>query len=259
MDLLGRGRFQGSVRSSLRVRTFFDVRRSRFTCFSIPFVLAATLLSGCGDKIPVNFEEYNKAYGIIPGQSNDLRVGDVQFRFPPQYLPDSYAGGRNPYHSKGIVPGEAEMVTIHMDLSSWLGPPPNAFGEMLNLVRIEIRASGYEDDKKIEDYLKRGKWESVRDRPELGLREYVWERREKNDWFYFTYEPLDPIVKTPRGVRFIFICNGTSGKQLRDICHSGYQHFGGPFVSFYLGRPLLSHWKEVQEEVIKLVDSLIVH
>ena len=218
--------------------------------------MVVVLLAACGDKKMMTAEEYSKAYGIVAGQPNELRIKGVLFRFPPQYLPDDYASGRNPYPSDKIVKGQAETVTIHMNLETWFNPPPIAHSEKIGLVRIEIRNSGYEDDKNIEDYFKREKWKSVQDRPDLGLREYI---RVGNDgaWGYHTYEGLDPKIKTPRGNRFIFNCSGSPG-QPPDICSTAYWHPRGPHISYYVSGQLLPRWKEVHAEVIKLIDSLIV-
>jgi hypothetical protein len=204
----------------------------------------------CAETRPVTgTEAYNRAHGLVEGKTNELRIRDSLVRFPPKFFPKPYTGGP-------IISGHADGATVHLDLSTWLTPPSLGNSEFSNLVRIEIGSDGYEDDKKIERYLSDRQWVLIRDRPDLGLREYV-ESGPGAGWGYRTYEPIGGRYKTPRGGRILFVCDGLAGKD-PERCRTHYQHPKGPFVSFYLSGRLLPRWREVQEEVVKLVDSFIV-
>jgi hypothetical protein len=225
-------------------------RRKRLVMLFALFALGAALLGACGDKkMMTNTKEYSKAHGIVEGRTNELRIKGVLFHFPPQYLP-------NPYSANKIVNGRADRATIHMDFSKWLNPVPTAHSEYIALVRVEIWQMGYEDDKKIEEQFATEKWKSIQDRPDLGLREFI-RSRDDGGWGYRTYESLDPKFKTPKGGRIVFDCSGLAG-QYPNICRTVYQHPRGPLISYYLAGQLLPRWREVNAEVVKLINSLIV-
>ncbi len=121
---------------------------------------------------------------------------------------------------------------------------------------IEIIDGGYEADKNIENYFREGRWKSIRDRHELGLREYVKER-VGGGWGKITYEPLDPQVKTPRGGRFIFLCAGETPENPGG-CMTYFQHPRGPQIKYYFGPEFFPNWKAVNTEVVKFAGSLMV-
>jgi hypothetical protein len=200
-----------------------------------------------------NTDAYRALHGVYRGKASELKIGGVLFRFPAGYMPEPYTGTRD---VRKIVLGQAETATVFVDLSSGKPLPTQRRAEGANVVRIEILASGYEADKKIENHFQHRRWKSIKERPELGLREYV-KVGELGGWGDITYEPLDPKVKTLRGGRFIFKCEGNTPSD-PGVCESYYQHPKGPSIQYYFAPEFFPSWKAVNAEVIKFVDSLIV-
>ncbi|QNA88949.1 hypothetical protein G4G28_11450 [Massilia sp. Dwa41.01b] len=65
---------------------------------------------------------YREAHGVVSGAVNELRLGGVLFRFPPDSTPEPYSAGP-------IVRGEADSVHTHLDLSGWIAPRPRIRSE----------------------------------------------------------------------------------------------------------------------------------
>lgn len=200
-----------------------------------------------------NTEAYRALHGVYRGKASELKIGGVLFRFPAGYMPEPYTGTRD---ARKIVQGQAETATVFVDFSSGKPLPTQRRAEGAGVVRINIIGIGYEADKKIEDYFKTNRWKSIKDRTDIGLREYV-EDRVGGGWGKITYEPLDPKVKTPRGGRFIFLCTGDTPENPMG-CTTSYQHPRGPLIKYYFAMELFPNWKAVNAEVVKFIDSLIV-
>ena len=175
------------------------------------------------------------------------------FRFPEGYMPEPYTDTRD---VREIIRGSAGKANIFVDLSTGKPLPTQRRAEGSGVVRLEILDGGYEADKKIGDHFRERRWKSIKDRPELGLREYVQDG-ELGGWGGITYEPLDLKLKTPRGGRYIFKCEGNKPGE-PGVCGSYYQHPKGPSIQYYFASDLFFSWKSVNAEVIKFVDSLIV-
>jgi hypothetical protein len=200
-----------------------------------------------------NTDAYRALHGVYRGKASELRIGGVLFRFPAGYMPEPYTGTRD---ARKIVQGQAGRANIFVDLSTGRPLPTQRRAEGAGVVSIEIIDGGYEADKNIENYFREGRWKSIKDRHELGLREYVKER-VGGGWGKITYEPLDPQVKTPRGGRFIFLCAGEAPENPGG-CMTYFQHPRGPQIKYYFGPEFFLNWKTVNAEVIKFIDSLIV-
>ncbi|WP_132260551.1 hypothetical protein [Paucimonas lemoignei] len=208
------------------------------------------LLASCGEKKPSsNTEEYKEAHGILKNKISNLRIKGVLLSIPPELYP-------NPYSYDRIVRGQADKVTIHINLNSWLDQPTTVNSETLGLVRVEIGKHGYESDEKIEEYFNARKWASINRRPELDLIEYV-EVGDSGGWGYRTFESTDPLLRTPNGGRLVFNCVGLPGKNPSQ-CRTFFQHQKGVLISYYLSGHLLKKWKDVHKKVIATVNDLIV-
>jgi hypothetical protein len=200
-------------------------------------------------KPATNSEAYRAAHGIAEGRANELRVKGVLLRFPPQYRP-------NPYTSGEIVRGRADRVSVDLDLGAWFDPRPLAHSHYLALVEIEIDRNRVEYAEGQRRQLA-ADWKSIGERADLGLREYV-RARDDGGWGYRTYVPIDPGMRTPKGGLLIYDCAGRPGKE-PERCGTRYQHPRGPYVEYYLSSMLLPRWREVHAEVLRTVDSFIVH
>jgi hypothetical protein len=195
-----------------------------------------------------NSPAYKAAHGLVEGQVNELRVRGVLLRFPPAFFP-------NPYSADDIIAGQADSVTVDLDLADWFDPPPLARSPFLALVPITIARYGVETPDLGQRQLAR-QWKSVADRPELGLREYV-ETRDNGGWGYRKYVPLNGSAKTPRGGLIVYSCSGSPGEE-PNWCQMYFQHKSGPTVEYYLSWKLIPRWSKVHAEVLRTVDSLIV-
>jgi len=196
-----------------------------------------------------NTDEYRAAHGIVHGRVNEIRVKGLLFRFPAAYLPE-------PETSDGIVRGQADTVRLHADLSFLLVPAPEFRSEAYGLVRIEIRAQGFEDVRRKQERLAGHGWESTRERPDLGMREYI-EHGDSGGWGYRAYASDDPRWRTPRGGPIVFDCAGMRGSEPSQ-CRAAYQHPRGPLIVYYLSWNLLPRWREAHREVVGRVDSFIL-
>jgi len=219
--------------------------------------LLISLLAACGNDRMSN-KEMRKALGIVDGQSNELRIGGVLYRFPPEFKLVINASEKRLKENKDAV----NKVIFHMDLSSWFDPPPTARGEGNSLVRIEIRAHGYEDSAKQTELLEKDNWASQRDIPEWGLREYISIRFPKQSgWGDLSYRAIN--LSTPKGGPIIYRCTTLYRFEKENIakpdqCMTPHQTIRGPMVNYVLSGKLLPRWKEVHAEVLALVNSLIV-
>lgn len=127
-----------------------------------------------------NSPAYKAAHGLVEGQVNELRVRGVLLQFPPAFFP-------NPYSADDIIAGQADSVTVDLDLTDWFDPPPLVRSPYLALVPITIARYGVEAPDLGQRQLAQH-WKSIADRPELGLREYV-ETRDNGGWGYRMYVP----------------------------------------------------------------------
>ena len=98
-------------------------------------ILICLFVTACNRERPPmrNTEEYSKAHGIVPGQSNEIRVRGVLFRFPAEYLPIPYTDG------KTIVKGQTDKVLVSFFSRSMQVIPnhaPSTFD--WHAVRVEI-------------------------------------------------------------------------------------------------------------------------
>jgi len=197
-----------------------------------------------------NTDAYRALHGVYREQANDLRIGGVLFHFPASYEPEPYSSSDD---MREIFKGKAESVDVIVNMTSGHAMPPGDGGKG---IRVRISTGGYEDDKKVEEYFRERRWASIKDLPELGLKEYV-KSGAAGGWGYATYESLDPKIKTPRGGRFTFNCTETSIDDTGE-CRTYYQHAAGPIIEYYFPNRLLPHWKDLHTEVIVFIDSLIV-
>lgn len=195
-----------------------------------------------------NSPEYLQAHGVVKGRPNELLIKGVLLHFSPHFL-------LNPYTAGKIVRGQADSVTTHLDLGSWLSPEQQVHSEYLASVRIEIRGQGLENADREWRNLREGDWKMVKERPDLGLREYS-STRDLGGWGYRTYSPLDQTRVTPLGGPIIYSCAGAPGEE-PTLCRAYFTHPQGLFIGYYIGRPLLSRWSDVHAEVLNTVNSFI--
>ncbi|MCF6323459.1 MAG: hypothetical protein L3J89_03900 [Gammaproteobacteria bacterium] len=121
----------------------------------------AVLLAACSDP-RMTQAELRAAAGIVDGQSNDIRIGGVLFRIPPQYKLKFIDFNKEKVKAE-IKANEGAIwrVKFHMDLSSWFDPPPFNPSEGNALVRITISRYGYEDPVRREQEFEKKMGEST--------------------------------------------------------------------------------------------------
>ncbi len=111
----------------------------------IVFAMLSVLLAGCSEP-RMTQAELKAAAGIVDGQSNDIRIGGVLYRIPPQYKLKFVKFNENKVKENiKANEGAVSKVRFHMNLSSWFDPPPVNLSEGNALVRITISRYGFED------------------------------------------------------------------------------------------------------------------
>jgi hypothetical protein len=196
-----------------------------------------------------NTKEYLAAHGVVEGRVNELRVKGVLFRFPATYRLELDTGG-------DIVRGQADVVRLYQNMSFLFGSKAGTPGHIYGDVRIDLRADSHEDVGREWARLAASNWESMRERPNLGMIEYT-ERDGSGGLGRIAYATPDPHWRTPKGGPIVFSCFGPAGQESTP-CWTGYQHPRGPYVEYHLPSDLLPYWREVHNEVIRLVDSFIL-
>lgn len=225
-------------------------------------VAIAVILAACSEP-RMTQTELRAAAGIVGGQTNDIRIGDVLYRIPPQYKL-RFVDFNEEMVKANVKANEGAVwrVTFHMDLSSWFDPAPINPGEGNALVRIQISGTGYEDPVRKAQKFESKKWASRRDIPEWGLREYISARfPEQGGWGVLSYRALD--AATPKGGPILYGCVENYSARKNNVakakqCGTGFQTEQGPNVGYMLSDQLLPRWKEVHSEVLNLVSSLII-
>lgn len=207
----------------------------------------ALLMAGCNNKPSHNSEAYLAAHGIIKGRNNVLRIGPIKLSFPPDIRPE-------PYTSEKIVVGHADQVTFDIDLATWFNPPPLIQSTYLALVKVTIEMHRVENITTTREWLNKP-WESIIDHPELGLREYI-SPSHNGGWGYRMYEPIDSTIRTPKGGPIIYTCSGRP-TSAPERCITYFQNVKGPYVEYMLSSKLIPRWREVHNEVVETVDSII--
>ncbi len=226
----------------------------------IVFAMLSVLLAGCSEP-RMSKQELRTAVGIVDGQSNDIRIGGVLYRIPSQYrikvvdIDEAKVKARS-------YDDAVSRVIFHMNLSSWFDPPPVNLGEGNALVRIEISKHGFEDPVRRVREFEEKKWANQRDIPEWGLREYISvDFPEHGGWGILSYRAFS--ATTPRGGPVLYACDTDFNASKENVakavtCKSGYQTLRGPTIKNVFSGLLLPRWKEVNTEILELVDSLIV-
>jgi hypothetical protein len=195
-----------------------------------------------------NTEPYRAAHGVLPGRVTELRVKGVLLRFPASYRLE-------PQTSDKIVHGQADSVSLDVDMSHLLPMQANR-PEGQRRVWIELGGGFHEDPQRDWAWLAGPNWKSIRERPDLGMREFT-AARGLGGWGYIVYAGDDPRWRTPKGGPITFDCAGLRG-EAPSQCRSGYQDPRGPYIAYHISSELLPYWRQVHVEVVRLVDSFIV-
>jgi len=190
----------------------------------------------------------NFSHSMDLQSEDDVRIGSVRLRIPSQFY-------RHPHTNDNVGSGGTDSVSVILDLKTWFNPEPTANSEYIAEVRVNIDGVRAENVTQMEK-VANGPWKSVEDRPEIKLREYV-SLEDDGGWGYRTYVPIDVMVKTPSGGPLIYFCAGRPG-QSPERCRTQYQHAKGLYVEYYLSSMLLPRWKEVHEEVSRVVSSFLI-
>ncbi|MEW6589458.1 MAG: hypothetical protein AB1418_00310 [Pseudomonadota bacterium] len=221
-----------------------------------------------------NTEAYIAAHGIVPGQVNELRIGDTLFRFPAGMGLNPYTAQKTIRTKDGspmtlsqkecleqgkcekvatpIVKGRADKVTFYLMPEKGYAPNPSPFG---GGVRVTISGSGrprgaHESDENIKDK------PVVIDHLQYGLREY----RSKKDWIGSVYKSLNPeYAMAADGGELVFGCQ-PSALPTGGLCAARYWKANGKYnVSFAMDKPFfLEYWRETYPAVIRFADSVVV-
>lgn len=195
-----------------------------------------------------NTEMYRAAHGVLPGRVNELRVKGARLRFPASYRVEPQTAGE-------IVHGQADSVSLNVDMSRLLPRQENR-PEGQGRVWIELGGVFHEDPQRAWARLAGPNWKSIRQRPDLGMREFT-AARGLGGWGYIVYAGDDPRWRTPKGGPITFDCAGLRG-EAPSQCRTGYQDPRGPYISYHIASELLPYWRQVHAEVVGLVDSFIV-
>ncbi len=225
----------------------------------IVFAMLSVLLAGCSEP-RMTQTELRAAAGIVDGQSNDIRIGGVLYRIPPQYK-FTFVDFNEDKVKANIKANDGAVwqVRFHLDLSSWFDPPPINPSEGNALIRVRVSDKGYEDPVKRDQEFENKKWASQRDIPEWGLREYISVDFPRSGGL--VYRALNGT--TPRGGAILYVCKEDYVARKNNVakavkCGVMFQTEHGPIINYMLSGRLLPRWKEVHAEVLKLIDSLIV-
>jgi len=224
-------------------------------------------LGGCNREQPTQrTEAYYALHGLVPGQVNELQIGEYKFRFPAENFPEPYTYAKR---ASDIVKGRAERATVQLDLSSWfIEKPPGLASEATTLVRVEYwpRLNSGEGMKAAQEAkLNSEPWKAIDDLPQIGLRRYT---RVTGGWGELTYLPTDSSVKTSDGALMLYDCTAIL-KSTADgklplatdqpyICHLSFRHPRGPYIAYFFSGRLLPRWKEVHQEVLNFVDTTLI-
>jgi hypothetical protein len=164
-------------------------------------------------------------------------------------------------HPEKIVKGQAHKATVALIFPEFRSPPEaeaQRYNEYKDGVRIEFRSDMHENPGALNKYLESRKWESIAERPDLGLRVYL---RSDGGWGGLTYVPLSTNARTPGGGPLQFRCDYVPAQPRPpkpSRCRSGYSHSSGVFVHYVFAGPLIRHWREVELGVRRFADSVIM-
>jgi len=199
-------------------------------------------LGGCNREQPTQrTEEYYALHGLVPGQVNELQIGEYKFRFPAENFPEPYTDAKR---ASDIVKGKAERATVQLDLSSWFDRPlvhPRLQGAVVEIEFWPYLNAGEDASKGRENAVRNGSWKSIEDLPEIGLRRYT---RTTGGWGELVYVPLDPAARTPDGGLILYGCTavykntadlkGAYPTDKASICRTSLRHARGPYIVYYL-------------------------
>ena len=213
-------------------------------------------LGGCNREQPVErTEAYYALHGLVPGQVNELQIGEYKFRFPAENFPEPYTYAKR---ASDIVKGRAERATVYLDVSRWVGLPlatHRARGD--NAISVEYRpaqTSQSEKEKRLADYIQSQPWTSNVDLPELGLKRL---HDARGGWGYLTYMPISADIQNLSIGKPIFFCTGYQSLQPTE-CSSSLIYSKKIHITYYFSGRLLPHWKEVHHEVLNFVDTTLI-
>ena len=223
-------------------------------------------VSGCNREQPVErTEAYYTLHGLVPGQVNELQIGEYKFRFPAKNFPEPFTDAKR---ASDIVKGKAERATVQLDLSSWFERPlvnPLQQGAVVKVEFWPHLNSGERIKTAQEAELKNGPWKSIENLAQIGLRRYA---RATGGWGELTYVPIDPAIKTPDGALMLYNCSAVyksiaDGKlpeatDQPEVCRVAFRHPGGPYIWYYLSGALMPRWQEVHQEVLNFVDTTLI-
>lgn len=201
-------------------------------------------------KPKITYQEKMDIIGIVKGQTNEIWLGKTLFR-----IPSNVHFTVTP--TDPVEKGHVDKFGAPLLYSQYFDPiySKTGYTEYDAYVRVEIWKSGYEVPSEWDARIPRpGK--STVERSDLGLREFHNESFS-GAWGYISYTPLDESYKTPKGSKIFMECEGyPKGAPLR--CWTGFQHPKGPRIKIVFSAKLLPHWREVHQDVVHHVDSLIV-
>ena len=222
--------------------------------------LLALIVAGCalyllvvwlraGPAIPSsNTPEFQEYVGIVNGQTNEIWLGDVLFRIPPEI--------------RFTISPEVPFKKKHADIiwATLLAYP--------QYVDPNLKLMGYSDyDALVSATISGGveipsEWNKRNPRiggkflKEIGLVESINESRQ-GAMGTFVYTPINEKITTPRGNRLLFECDRDRLTMKPLQCDFAFQHVKGPMVQLVFGGPLLPHWQEIYRDANERIDSMI--
>lgn len=223
-------------------------------------LLMLLILYGCGDK-RITESEIKSELNIVDGKTNEIRIGGILFSIPGDYRIETVEADENKIRKKSYDDAVSRII-LHLNLSSWFDHPPITPGEGNALIRIEIKSSGHEDGRRIENKLNESSWQIQNDIPEWNLIEHVSkEFPQISGWGALAYSGLG--VKTPMGSLIVYSCTAdytASKKSIAKptVCLTTYQLIEGPMITYSISGVLLPRWKEVHTKVVDTINTFIV-
>jgi len=239
--------------------------------------LAMLMLSGCKERVPAeNTPAFYKLHGIVnDGKTinqitlvNDRNNNRPKLRFPPHisvYVTTPGTHDRNPrVIRKGFAYGAG--VSLEFNAQKKLIPIVRTPDHLVyDRVGIYFNASlGAKSPERRDARVQGFVQKSIRttDKPEWGLREYVMVAPKTDDISGYQYIPLDESVRSVDGLRMWIGCShGGSNitKNDRPVhCASSFSDRRGVGVTYDYDVSLLPYWRQINQEVVNFLDSIII-